>query len=152
MLVLGGFYGHGRTVPSTLGGMTAESYTIGLSDRLKQLEQLEDGWHDEQKSLSVTSRALGVGRALIEVVDSKGLLIYLYPTVEGGLIFEWSVPRVSCSLEIEPHGAGFFLAVKRPEGIAIDQREIPAEDLAALAACFDTAGVASDEPTVAKPW
>ncbi len=72
------------------------------SHRLAEISSLEAGWLDgegQQVSQSVIALALVVGERLAErgVVNPS-----LYPTIEGGVVFEWSRGPQELSIEVEP--------------------------------------------------
>ncbi len=110
---------------------------VDLPERLAQLRKLEPGWHDEEPSLPVSEDASKAGAFIVEQFRHRPLEAFLYPTVEGGLIFEWTTGELSCSLEVDPSGGGFFLAVRTLGGTVSYERDIEAGDQVSIVACID---------------
>jgi S-adenosyl methyltransferase len=92
-----------------LSGPSASAAQIGggggrdeISGRLAEISSLTSGWLDgegQAVSQRAVSLAFVVGEKLVESgVTSPGI----YPTIEGGVLFEWSRGPWELSIEVEP--------------------------------------------------
>lgn len=77
------------------------SAALDVPARLAELAKLEDGWLDGE-GRAPDRKALAWLAERFERCWPRALpLPYLYPTVEGGVQAEWSIPPYAVSLEVD---------------------------------------------------
>lgn len=63
--------------------------TIPIDVQLRQLAALETGWHDGDGVPISTLTLMEAGRRLREHMASVGVLPFIYPCTDGGILVEW---------------------------------------------------------------
>jgi hypothetical protein len=72
------------------------------SDRLAEISRLGSGWLDGEGS-EVSQSVINLARVVGEKLAERGLVSpNVYPTIEGGVLFEWSRGSWELSIEIHP--------------------------------------------------
>ena len=81
---------------------------LDISERLQELKQLENGWHDGRGDALDGTRLSWLEETFLNNYDDAGLpLPWLYPTLEGNVQAEWTIGNWEVSLEIrlsDKHG------------------------------------------------
>jgi hypothetical protein len=87
-----------------------------LHDRLQELMRLKAGWHPDEPSEPVSEPAHRVATMLVDLLQTRedAPRVRLYPTLEGGLQFEWGTFPLH-TLEISPHETIDYLEVSTIE-------------------------------------
>lgn len=73
------------------------------SIRIAALASLQDGWHDGV-GLTPTSVAIATARWLLSARPTLAANYYIFPTYEGGILFDFSHAGWDYSIEACPHG------------------------------------------------
>ena len=105
----------------TVDELASEERRRVVSDRLEELKEVKDGWH-EGEGIALDPEGLDwLGHQMCgHYVKTDLLLPGLFPNAQGGVIAEWSMPRVECGLEIDlkAHtGSWFDVDIETEEGI-----------------------------------
>lgn len=82
---------------------TAQEKQCRMLDRLAHLESFSDGWYDGD-GLGITPAAAEGARSLITKLSSVGYRSYIYPTLEGGVTFEFKRWAADLCIECLPDG------------------------------------------------
>ena len=72
-------------------------------DRISNLLALQDGWHDGV-GLKVSNRSAEVARDIVARQSELSPLFHIYPTLDGGLSFEFVLNNWDLSIEINVDG------------------------------------------------
>jgi len=129
-----------------------QANALDIESRLETLAQLGEGWLDDDKGRPIAHDLIErVAAILQDMVDRFGTLRpYLYPTPDGGLQAEWSLPGAEVSVEFTSDGetAVFYALMTqtqtdREEEISTLRPDQAAVSLANLVARFVPASNAS---------
>jgi hypothetical protein len=101
--------------------------------RLEDLRRLENGWHDGD-GVSIEAGAFGAAASLLAKRPQLASAYRIYPTLTGGILFEFENHGRAFSVEFTPEGAPEFFGVQID-----DPDEITPEAFAALDERFFTA-------------
>lgn len=89
-----------KTIVPVRAGPVAKGNSPDVAARLNELRTLKDGWLDG-KGKAPASRGLDwLAAALQKQFPGDLTRPYLYPTTEGGIQAEWSLPPHELTLEI----------------------------------------------------
>ena len=77
---------------------------IAASERLDELAAMTDGWFDGAGARTSTA-ALGAARDTLELLSADELPVpRIYPTMDGGVRFEWTIGDADAALEADATG------------------------------------------------
>lgn len=74
---------------------------LDFASQIEELRALKDGWYDGRGHAPHGEGLDWLAWAFNEHYSDNLFLPYLYPTVEGGVRFEWSIGRQDTSLEVD---------------------------------------------------
>lgn len=82
-------------------------------ERIEQLSALTNGWYDSE-GCAITSEAINSAKAFLL---QRPFDFYIYPTVDGGLLFEISINDWDYSIEFATNGYMTLHGTYRPSPI-----------------------------------
>jgi hypothetical protein len=72
-------------------------------DRIMEIASLPKGWHDGDGK-KISTRAVAVAKEFVMQRPEMAGILYIYPTINGGILFEFEKGKWDLSLEILPSG------------------------------------------------
>lgn len=113
----------------TTADYTTQSYELAREGIQAALE-LETGWVNGMDGDPVTPIAQQIASELLTVLEAHALSApYIYPTQDGGLQFEWSLPEQALSCEILARGQWLHLQSTHTPTASFDAHEVAATTL-----------------------
>lgn len=96
---------------------------VPAAKKLASLSELEDGWSDEG-SLRPQSKTLALAGAVLSIIREVGLTPPpgIFPTEEGGVLFEWATANYVFSIEVESDNniVAYALYPQQREGRSVE--------------------------------
>lgn len=85
--------------------------------RIAELRTMEDGWLDEE-GIAPSPMSLDMAERYLDCFASR--YPFIYPMMNGGIVFEWSDEDSEFYLEISPEGSsGYFHGIESQSGESI---------------------------------
>ena len=88
-----------------------DNESLTASERIQQLSSLTDGWYNGT-GLRPTAEALASATVMIQADGNIGRSYQIYPTEDGGILFEKMCNTWCYSIEISPDGKKEFTTVE----------------------------------------
>lgn len=96
-----------------------EVFDIGLIDdemehrqtRMGFIREIRDGWHDGE-GMAPSSRSLGIANSFVISAPAEWENLKIFPTIAGGILFEFITGKWDCSVEVGVDGRIEFFAVE----------------------------------------
>ena len=79
-------------------------------DKVDKLQDLEVGWHNGEGK-AITDEAVKEAYSFIEDNYPLANMLHIYPTEEGGVLFEFYLGTYDCAYEIDQEGRARFYVV-----------------------------------------
>jgi hypothetical protein len=93
-----------------------------IEARLAEIASLDEGWLDGLEGTAPTEAILTrVRQMLIELLNRDVPRPRLFPTPDGGVQAEWTSGHFEISVEFEPNGALYVLAVDTASGECVEE-------------------------------